>query len=252
MITKILLILLFVLFSLPQKGFSQEEVNYHNTLALTLVKKGMLDEAISEWKKVVSINPSLAVPHYNLGLAYQKKGMLKKAITEYRKALELNGGYTLAYYNLGNAYYQEGLYRDAYSQWQKVIELDPNDESARNNLKVAQGLLAKQPFKPVLTLRGLQKGQPGGQKPGASASRAGVQEYFDKGVESLKEGRVDEAIEYLEKVVKADPNFPQAYSELGRAYHKKRMLRKARVAYKKALAQDPGDKKTRFLLNVLR
>lgn len=252
--TRIPLILLFVFFLSPQKGFSQDEVSYHNTLAFTLAKKGMLDEATSEWEKVIEINPSLAVPHYNLALAYQKKGMLEEAISEYEKATELNDGLKSAHYNLGNAYYQKGLYKKAYSRWEKVVVLDPNDKPARNNLEVVEGLLKNQENQsspPRLALKGRRKGHQEEGGTGVPASPSSAREDFDEGVISLKEGNVGEAIKSLKEVVKIDPDFPKAYSELGRAYHKKGMLPQAREAYKKALVLDPSDKRTRFLLKVL-
>ena len=50
----------------------------------------MLDEAISEYKKALSINSNLEGAHNNLGLVYRKKGMLNDAISEYKKALAIN------------------------------------------------------------------------------------------------------------------------------------------------------------------
>lgn len=46
-------------------------------------KKGMYDEAIREFQKVVAIEPEAANAHYNLGLAYKKKGMLTEANREF-------------------------------------------------------------------------------------------------------------------------------------------------------------------------
>lgn len=242
--------LIFILVSvlLPQNSFSKEEINYHNTLALTLAKKGMLDEAISEWEKVVLIDPSLPIPHYNLGLAYQKKGMLDEAISEYKRATEGDENYSAARYNLGNAYNQKGLYSQALSEWQVVLEQDPNDEAARNNIKVVQGLLAKQPTPSVLASNGRQ----GTQRPAGQGSPSDAKEYFDRGVESFNDGKFDDAIESLEEAVKIDPDFAQAYMEMGRAYHKKKRFQKARAAYQKSLALEPNNKKARFLLNTLK
>ncbi|MFQ5863397.1 MAG: tetratricopeptide repeat protein [Candidatus Brocadiales bacterium] len=246
--TRILIILLITFFLLSQNGFSQEEINYHNTLALTLAKKGMLDEAVSRWKKVIEMSPPLAIPHYNLGLVYHKKGMLEEAISEYKRAVELDEDYTLAHYNLGNAYYQKGLHEQALSQWQMVLKLDPNDEAAKNNIEVVQSLLAKRPSPTAQ----VSKGQQEGERPEVSASSTDAQENFDKGIESLRERKVDDAIKFLKEVVRIDPNFPKAYTELGRAYHRKRMLAEAMAAYRKALALDPNDKRAKFLLSRIR
>ncbi|MBW1795223.1 MAG: tetratricopeptide repeat protein [Deltaproteobacteria bacterium] len=63
-------------------------------LGLVSGDKGFLDEAISNYEKVISTNPDDARAHYNLGLAYRCSGRLDEAISEYKKALGINGGST--------------------------------------------------------------------------------------------------------------------------------------------------------------
>ncbi len=46
-------------------------------------KKGMYEEAIKEFRKVVAIEPNMANAHYNLGLAYKKRGMIEEANKEF-------------------------------------------------------------------------------------------------------------------------------------------------------------------------
>ncbi len=46
-------------------------------------KKGMYDEAIKEFQRVVAADPKVANAHYNLGLAYKKKGMIAEANKEF-------------------------------------------------------------------------------------------------------------------------------------------------------------------------
>jgi len=49
----------------------------------------MLNEAISEYKKALAINPNSAEAHTNLGAAYYYKGNYKLAIVHCDKAMEL-------------------------------------------------------------------------------------------------------------------------------------------------------------------
>jgi len=53
-------------------------------------QKGLWDEAIFRWEKVVRSNPNSAAAHNNLGVAYEKKGDFEKAELEYKKALQLS------------------------------------------------------------------------------------------------------------------------------------------------------------------
>jgi len=53
-------------------------------------QKGLWDEAIFRWEKVVQSDPNSAAAHNNLAVAYEKKGYFEKAEIEYKKALQLN------------------------------------------------------------------------------------------------------------------------------------------------------------------
>ena len=53
----------------------------------------------------------MQMAHYNLGIALDEKGLIDEAIAEYREALRINPGYAEAHYNLGVALYRERSYR---------------------------------------------------------------------------------------------------------------------------------------------
>ena len=72
-------------------------------------KKGMIDKAIAEYKKVISISPNFIFAHYNLGVAYHKKGMTDEAIGAYKKAIGIGPNYASAHLNLGMEYYIKKL-----------------------------------------------------------------------------------------------------------------------------------------------
>jgi tetratricopeptide (TPR) repeat protein len=50
------------------------------------------DEAIEQFKKSISLDPTVALAHDNLGLTYVQKGMLGEGIAEIQKAIALTGG----------------------------------------------------------------------------------------------------------------------------------------------------------------
>ena len=47
--------------------------------------------------------------HNNLGLAYERKVMLDQADSEYRQAIRINPDYAQAHYNLGRIYFLRGV-----------------------------------------------------------------------------------------------------------------------------------------------
>ena len=52
-------------------------------------QKGLWDEAIFRWKKVIQIDADSAAAHNNLAVAYEKKGLWEEAEKEYETALKI-------------------------------------------------------------------------------------------------------------------------------------------------------------------
>jgi len=90
---------------------------------IAYLNKGMLDEAIAEFKKAVEINPNSADAHTALGAAYANKGMPDKATAEYRKAIEINPNSAEAHYGLALSYYYKGGHDSAIRHCDRAIEL---------------------------------------------------------------------------------------------------------------------------------
>lgn len=53
-------------------------------------QKGLWDEAIFRWKKVIQDIPSSSAAHNNLAVAYEKMGLWEEAEKEYELALKLS------------------------------------------------------------------------------------------------------------------------------------------------------------------
>jgi len=63
----------------------------HNSLAVALVKKERVDEAIAHFLKAVEINPDFADAHFNLGdTLYYLKGNLPEALAHWRVVLRID------------------------------------------------------------------------------------------------------------------------------------------------------------------
>jgi tetratricopeptide (TPR) repeat protein len=72
-----------------------EEGNKHvfNEFGIELRKKGMFEEAISNYLKAISIDPNDEVLYYNLGRAYYEQGNYGKAIDELKSALAIRSDF---------------------------------------------------------------------------------------------------------------------------------------------------------------
>ena len=112
-----------ILWSYVISSFPERIPEAYDNLGIAYSNKGMLDEAISECKKALTINPNFAKAHTNLGNAYGEKGMLDEAISVGKKALTINPNLSGVHNNLAVDYYSKGNYRLAIFHCDKAIEL---------------------------------------------------------------------------------------------------------------------------------
>jgi tetratricopeptide (TPR) repeat protein len=108
------------------------------------VKKGLIDQAIAEYKEAVTLQPFCVKAYINLASAYGLKGLYNNAIYYLRKVLELDPYNPDAHYNLGVTYYSLGLVEESIAEYEKVLGVRPDDEQALNNLKLAKSKILKQ------------------------------------------------------------------------------------------------------------
>ena len=106
----------------------------HNNLGTLLLREARIDEALSEFQKVVAIAPDYEVGHYDLGHALLRRGQLDAAISELRKAVELDPSYANAHNNLANALLSQGKPREALEHYEAALKLRPNNADFANNL----------------------------------------------------------------------------------------------------------------------
>jgi tetratricopeptide (TPR) repeat protein len=110
-----------------------EEPNYR--LAVCYAKKGLWEESVYSCKEVIKINPKSAVAHNQLGLALYCKGDIDEAILMYQKAIELDKNFDIAYKNLGYAYEKQGNFRDSVNMFTKYASIvnDPMEIDSINS-----------------------------------------------------------------------------------------------------------------------
>ncbi len=74
--------------------------------------------------------------------------------------------------------------------------------------------------------------------------------YYNFGVETIKKGNFDLAIEAWKKAIEINPEMVKAYSFLGRAYYTYGMMDEAIEAYKKTVEFEPGNPKALINLGI--
>ena len=134
--------------SLARKGRVQEAIAHfnnafelnpghgdaHYNLANVLRRLGRVDEAIVHYEKALEINPRNALAHYNLAAVLGQKGRVDEALAHYEKAVEINPRNVEAQYNLANSLMRHGRLDEAIVHYNKALELNPNHAAAHNNL----------------------------------------------------------------------------------------------------------------------
>jgi len=79
-------------------GVDPDFGNPYNDIGAYLIEQGKLDEAIGWLEKAIQAKryESYCYPHYNLGRVYELKGEWMRALRCYEEALRANADYTLA------------------------------------------------------------------------------------------------------------------------------------------------------------
>lgn len=102
-----------------------------------LMKASQFDAAINKYNEAIKLNRE---PAYfcNRAAAYCRLEQYDLAIQDCRTALALDPKYSKAYGRMGLALSCQNRYDQAVEAYKKALELEPNQESYKNNLKIAE------------------------------------------------------------------------------------------------------------------
>ncbi|XP_021284956.1 small glutamine-rich tetratricopeptide repeat-containing protein [Herrania umbratica] len=99
----------------------------------------LYSHAIELYSVAVSLCDDNAVYYCNRAAAYTQIHKYNEAIRDCLKSIEIDPNYSKAYSRLGLAYYAQGNYADAIEKgFKKALQLDPNNESVKENIRVAE------------------------------------------------------------------------------------------------------------------
>jgi TolB-like protein/DNA-binding winged helix-turn-helix (wHTH) protein/Tfp pilus assembly protein PilF len=110
----------------------RESGQLHHHYARCLYLFGRNDEAISEMRQAIDLEPFSILYSLNLGRLYFVIRQYDNAIDQFRKTLELEPNSPAAHDWLGNAYQMKGLQREAIAEWSRALVLSEQGERATN------------------------------------------------------------------------------------------------------------------------
>ncbi|WP_251357979.1 tetratricopeptide repeat protein [Kangiella sp. TOML190] len=96
--------------------------------------KGSEDEAVTNLKKVIELDPSQSYLWDMIGDIYNAAGKYQLALDAYEKYSQSNPNNPIAYKNLGDLYIKEGNFDSVISSYQKALSIDPNNPNVLANL----------------------------------------------------------------------------------------------------------------------
>jgi len=230
--------------------------------ALTFLRNGDFQTAITLWQDNTAKLPALAVLHKNLAVAYANAGRLGEGIQEDETSLRLNPQDATTENNLGLHWLNLGRFDQALEHFQRAVALDPDYVQARSEggiilLKTGHVPEAVAEFQRVLQIA---PDSPEGQinlgnaynyagQPAAalryyqSAARLEpdlADVHYGLGNTLSLLGRLDEAMGEYEYSLRLRPKFPEAHYALGLDFSKAGRLAEAIAQYQIALTELPG------------
>lgn len=103
--------------------------------AITLYKRGDVDEAVNVLRAGLAVDPLSAKHHFVLANLLQKKALIYEAIDEYEATVDLKPDYFPALTRLAYLYYKKGFSAKAIETWRRSLPYCP-DSSLRQNIEV--------------------------------------------------------------------------------------------------------------------
>jgi tetratricopeptide (TPR) repeat protein len=229
-------ILLFILFSLPDKWSNKISgtnlfvliVIFSALSSFTFIKSRSYSDPLTFYSSAIEQNQRSCFAYNNRGFINSKKGDNTKAIEDYTHAIELNPDFAQAYYNRGNTYYSKGLLDKSTSDYTRAIELEPKYVDAYTNRAA------------VFLKMGLYDKAIDDCSKAVELNPKNAMSYCNRGALYLDKGLPERAIIDCSKAIELKPNYAMAFSIRGDSYKLRGIYDQALADYSNALALQPN------------
>lgn len=227
---------------------------------LTQMAKGNYDSAESYFNRALQFLPNYYTLYINLGVLYGAKQNHEKAENYFKRAISLQRNAYESYTLYARYLLDRGRYPDAIRYGEEGLKWNPNSQMTLNILLKAYNLeqnwikLAERSKNLLVLLPGDQmarsyllaaeKREPLIEKTVAPVSKKNftAADYLNASLEAYNSGQYQKCIEHCQAALHLDPDYVDAYSNMGAAYNQLGEWQKGIAACKRALSINPGHK----------
>ncbi|MEG4577250.1 tetratricopeptide repeat protein [Microcoleus sp. N3A4] len=227
----------------PSTLMNQESADYFQKRAEFYLEQGNLSDAVAACEQALKQKPDFAPAYKTLGKIGQVQGNLAKAKHWYVKALEIQPDFAEVYTNLASMYAQEKNWERALICYQKATYAQVKDPKTNST----QGILAFKPDDIEVYIQGAEAfyTQRKFEQAAAACQRViqvkpDARAYKIWGNARQAQGKVEEAKNCYAKAIELDPDFAEAYTNLGTLYAQEQQWQSAIAFYQKAIALQPN------------
>lgn len=211
------------------------ELTYNN-LGATYLEMGKIDEAIEQYRKALRVNPNFSEAHFNLAVAYERKGLTEEAEVEYAKASRLKPNSTYAKVKLGKSLLKKGEAEQAFKEFLEAVKIDPNYEPAQANL--AHAYHKKRQYQEAIAH----------YRAAIRLNPKSAETRLNLGTAFFEQKIYKEAIKEFEEALKIKSGYALAHTNLGAIYSKNVIDRdKALYHFRETLRLDPNQSQAKAI-----
>jgi tetratricopeptide (TPR) repeat protein len=204
-------------------AFNPEDIEVYIQGAESFYALRKFEQAATACQRVIQVKPDARV--YKIwGNARQAQGKVEEAKNCYAKAIELDPDFAEAYTNLGTIYAQEQEWQSAIAFYQKAIALQPNLASTYRNLARVWAQMGQLSEADGCWFKAYS----------LEPAKATPEEHIQLGDNFLRQNQVTQAIRCYCHAIELNPNFNQAYQQLGNALKAQRKLQEEVANYRKS------------------